>query len=359
MATNSRIVSIDVMKSFISNIMAKLDVNPSHAQCLAEVLVTGDYRGHFSHGLNRIELYIKDIQQGSCRKDGMPTILKETVATAWIDGNALLGPVVGKFCMELAIKKAKECGIGWVVAKGSNHFGIAGYYSMMALPHKLLGMSFTNASPLLAPTRSKEPFFGTNPISVSAPSSSKNDDFVLDMATSVVALGKVEIAHRKEEKIPNGWAIDKDGKTIDDPANYHALLPLGGPENSSGYKGYGLAALVEIFTSILGGSSVAPNVRNWTANHVEADLGQCFVAINPDCFAPGFDNRMTELANNLRSQKPADPDNPVLIHGDPERKHMQKCDHQGGIEYHINQIKMANKLAQQFEIEPLKTIDTD
>lgn len=96
-------------------------------------------------------------------------------------------------------------------------------------------MSFTNASPLLAPTRSKEPFFGTNPISVSAPSSSKNDDFVLDMATSVVALGKVEIAHRKEEKIPNGWAIDKDGKTIDDPANYHALLPLGGPENSSLY----------------------------------------------------------------------------------------------------------------------------
>lgn len=183
----------------------------------------------------------------------MPTILKETVATAWIDGNALLGPVVGKFCMELAIKKAKECGIGWVVAKGSNHFGIAGYYSMMALPHKLLvtyfqkiiflmklfsqkkGMSFTNASPLLAPTRSKEPFFGTNPISVSAPSSSKNDDFVLDMATSVVALGKVEIAHRKEEKIPYGWAIDKDGKTIDDPANYHALLPLGGPENSSLY----------------------------------------------------------------------------------------------------------------------------
>ena len=206
-------------------------------------------------------MYIKDIQQGTCKKDGIPKILKETSATAWVDGNALLGPVVGKFCMELAIKKAKESGVGWVVAKGSNHFGIAGYYSMMALSHKLLvnyrifilfnhfnqfyfinqtiifkkGMSFTNASPLLAPTRSTEAFFGTNPLSLSAPSSSKNDDFVLDMATSVVALGKVEIANRKEEKIPHGWVIDKNGKTSDDPANFHALLPLGGPEHSSLY----------------------------------------------------------------------------------------------------------------------------
>ncbi|KAH9422782.1 hypothetical protein DERP_008045 [Dermatophagoides pteronyssinus] len=357
MMANSRIVPVEVMKNFIKNIMIKLNVDPSHAENLADVLVTGDYRGHFSHGLNRIELYIKDIQQGTCKKDGIPKILKETSATAWVDGNALLGPVVGKFCMELAIKKAKESGVGWVVAKGSNHFGIAGYYSMMALSHKLLGMSFTNASPLLAPTRSTEAFFGTNPLSLSAPSSSKNDDFVLDMATSVVALGKVEIANRKEEKIPHGWVIDKNGKTSDDPANFHALLPLGGPEHSSGYKGYGLAALVEIFTSILGGSAMAPNVRSWSDNHTEANLGQCFIAINPDCFAPGFSDRMSELNHNLRTQKPADPDRPVLVHGDPERAHMQKCDQQGGIEYHINQIKMADKLAEQFEIEPLKTID--
>lgn len=132
-------------------------------------------------------------------------------------------------------------------------------------------MSFTNASPLVATTRGKQPFFGTNPLSLSAPANN-GDSFVLDMATSVVALGKVEIADRKGEDIPNNWAIDKEGKQITKPKDLGALLPLGGPESSSGYKGYGLAMMVEVFTAILSGSAVAPNVRKWTDNHTIANL---------------------------------------------------------------------------------------
>ncbi|KAI7685462.1 hypothetical protein SSS_10571 [Sarcoptes scabiei] len=136
--SHSKIIPIGVAKQFIERLMARLDVDQTHAKALAEVLVAGDYRGHFSHGLNRIEIYIKDIQENSCRKTGQPKILKETAATAWVDGQNLLGPVVGRFCMNLAIEKAKHCGVGWVCAKGSNHFGIAGYYSMMALEHRFL-----------------------------------------------------------------------------------------------------------------------------------------------------------------------------------------------------------------------------
>ena len=132
-------------------------------------------------------------------------------------------------------------------------------------------MSFTNASPLVATTRGKQPFFGTNPLSLAAPANG-GDGFVLDMATSVVALGKVEIADRKGEDIPNNWAIDKNGKQITKPKELGALLPLGGPETSSGYKGYGLAAMVEIFTGALSGSAVAPNVRKWSDNHTIANL---------------------------------------------------------------------------------------
>ncbi|KAI7685460.1 hypothetical protein SSS_10571 [Sarcoptes scabiei] len=217
-------------------------------------------------------------------------------------------------------------------------------------------MSFTNASPLMSVTRSKEPFFGTNPISLSAPSSAQNDDFVLDMATSVVALGKIEFASRKNESIPSDWVIDKNGHSTTDPNQFHALLPLGGPESSSGYKGYGLATLVEILTSILAGATSAPNVRKWTANSDEANLGQCFVAIDPNCFAPGFEDRMQTLNKNLRSQDPVVPSQPILVHGDPERSHMEKCQQLGGIEYHNNIIQMTERLAKKFQINPMESI---
>ncbi|CAI5441792.1 unnamed protein product [Caenorhabditis angaria] len=135
-------------------------------------------------------MYVRDVQKNVCKSDGTPIILSERAATAWVDGNNLLGPVVGNFCMDLAIKKAKEAGIGWVVAKGSNHYGIAGWYSLRALKQGLLGMSMTNTSPLCYPTRSAKPALGTNPISLAAPGVN-NDSFVLDMASTTVAIGKL------------------------------------------------------------------------------------------------------------------------------------------------------------------------
>ena len=201
-------------------------------------------------------------------------------------------------------------------------------------------MAFTNTSPIVTPTRGKSAFLGTNPLSLAAPGLGE-DNFVLDMATSVVAMGKVEIADRKEKSIPHGWAIDDNGNSTTDPKLFRALYPLGGAEESSGYKGYGLAVLVEIFTAVLSGSALAPNIRNWQAGSDDADLGFCFIAINPNVFAPGFSARMQSLLGDLRSQTPVEEEMPVLAAGDPERAHMQKCDRLGGIEYHENQIKMA------------------
>ncbi|CAG2103471.1 unnamed protein product, partial [Medioppia subpectinata] len=189
-------------------------------------------------GMFCMELAIKKAKQ--------PIILNESASTAWVDGNNLLGPVVGMFCMELAIKKAKQVGIGFVTVKGSNHYGIAGYYSLMALEHNLLGMSFTNATPIVVATRAQNPSIGTNPISLAAPGLN-GDSFVLDMATTAVAKGKLEIADRKHEQITEGWAIDQSGRPLKHFSNFHALLPLGGEENSSGYKGYGLSMMTEIF----------------------------------------------------------------------------------------------------------------
>ena len=143
-------------------------------------------------------MYINDLHKNCTNGNVIPEILKETPASAWVDGKNGLGAVVGNFCMDLAIKKAKEVGVGFVVAKGSNHYGIAGWYSMRAMQQGMIGMSMTNTSPLMSPTRSKEAALGTNPLSLAAPAQN-GDSFVLDMATTAVAVGKIEMQVRKGE----------------------------------------------------------------------------------------------------------------------------------------------------------------
>ncbi|XP_078076944.1 putative oxidoreductase YjmC [Mustelus asterias] len=351
------LVSRSDMHQFIESCMKAVGAKCSHAKALADVLVEGDYRGHYSHGLNRLELYVKDLKAGICAKGGEPIIEKSTVATALVNGSNLLGPVVGNFCMDLAIQKAKEVGIGWVAAYGSNHYGIAGFYSMQALKCGLIGMSCTNTSPLVVPTRAKECTLGTNPLSVAAPALN-DDSFVLDMATSAVALGKIEVQQRSKEKVPVGWGCDSSGKETTDPTQIltgGGLVPLGGSEATSGYKGYGLSLLVEVFCGMLTGSNYSKNIRRWKDTEKVANLGQCFVAINPGCFAPGFETRMSDLLKMHRTLEPSEPSLPVLIPGDPEALHMAECDRYDAIPYHVNVVDHMNSVAKELGVNLLPT----
>ncbi|KAM4601593.1 putative oxidoreductase YjmC [Polymixia lowei] len=353
------LISQAEVQSFVERCMTAVGTKPHHARSLAEVLVEGDRRGHYSHGLNRMDMYVKDIQSGICAKDGEPVVEKETAATALVDGGNLLGPVVGNFCMNLAIKKAKEVGIGWVVAHGSNHYGIAGYYAMQALKENMIGMSYTNTSPLVVPTRGKECTLGTNPLSVAAPAKD-GDSFVLDMATSAVALGKIELHDRRGDSIPEGWGCDPQGKLTTDPGRVlkgGGLVPIGGNEATGGYKGYGLGMMVEVFCGILAGAQYSRHVRTWKVTDREANLGQCFVAINPDNFAPGFNDRMSDLLSIQRGLDPAEPGRPVLAAGDPERENMARCEEMGGIPYHLNVVNFMNECAKKIGVNPLLPCD--
>jgi len=334
-----------------------------HASSLADVLVEADHRGHYSHGLNRLEMYVKDIRSGLTIHDMEPQVLTDKAATAWVEGNNLLGPVVGKFCMDLAIKKAKEAGIGFVVAKGSNHYGIAGWYSSRACNQGLLGLSMTNTSPVVVPTRAKEGTLGTNPITLAAPAQG-SDSFHLDMSTSTVAFGKVEIYNRRDEAIPDGWGCDKNGIQTHDPKEVlidGGLLPLGGLETTGGYKGYGLGMMVEVLCGILGGAHYGPNIRHGRqvkkSTGKIADLGQCFMAIDPSSFAPGFTDRMSDLMNTHRNLTPVAGGEAVLVPGDPEKKHIEMCTKRGGIPYHPNQITNAIEIAKGLGISPPTIID--
>ncbi|VDN52885.1 unnamed protein product [Dracunculus medinensis] len=317
----------------------------SHAKQLADVLVAADVRGHYSHGLNRLDMYMRDVEKKVCNGDGAPIILQERDASAWIDGNNLLGPVVGNYCIDIAVKKAKKAGVGFVVAKGSNHFGIAGWYSMRAMDQNCIGLAFTNTSPIMYPTRSSKAALGTNPLTIAA-KGMHGDSFVLDMATTSVAIGKVEIASRKNQTIPKTWGVSQDGHVSTDPQKIlkeGGLLPLGGTEIEGGYKGYGLAALVEIFCGILGGAHWGPNVRKWMSTADKADLGQCFIAIDPTAFAPNFSERLQKLMDTMRNL-PSNAGKNVLIAGDPEREHIELVKKLNGIPYHPKQIEYAVSL---------------
>lgn len=301
----TKLITITESKRFMVDCFKAVGTPQKHAELMAELLVAADYRGHFSHGMNRLEMYLNDIEQKSINGAAEPKLLKESPATAWVDGCNGLGAVVGRFCMDLAIQKAKTCGVGWVCANHSNHYGIAGWYTIYAEEQGFIGMSMTNTSPLMCPTRSRAAALGTNPISLAAPAND-GDSFVLDMATTAVAVGKIEFQRRKGEPLPSGWAQGPDGKvTTDAEVGFQTgcLMPLGGEEITSGYKGYGLGALVEILCGVSAGAKFGTQVRKWSlagSEGVEANLGQVFIAVDPECFAPGFKGRMSELNDILR-----------------------------------------------------------
>ncbi|KAL2093979.1 hypothetical protein ACEWY4_011291 [Coilia grayii] len=359
MSVTRCLVAQEEVQKFIEKCMLTVGTRASHARSLAEVLVEGDKRGHYSHGLNRMDLYIKEIKAGICAKDGEPVVERESAATALVDGRNLLGPVVGNFCMSLALRKARDVGIGWVVARGSNHYGIAGYYALQAVKENMIGMSFTNTSPLVVPTRAKECTLGTNPISVGAPAKD-GDSFVLDMATSAVALGKVELHDRSGLSIPEGWGCDAQGRLSTEPSQVlqgGGLVPVGGSETTGGYKGYGLGMMVEVFCGMLAGSQYSRHIRTWRVTDRAANLGQCFVAINPENFAPGFNDRMSDLLSLHRSLEPAEPEKPVLVPGDPERLHEEECRSLGGIPYHLSVVNYMNDVAKSIGVTSLLPAD--
>jgi len=244
---------------------------------------------------------------------------------------------------------------------GSNHFGIAGYYGLMAKEAGLVGISLTNTSPLQVPTRGKVCTLGTNPISVIAPAQG-GDYFALDMATSAVAIGKVEVQRRKGEELPSGWGCDVNGieaKDAEDVIVDGGLFPLGGPEISGGYKGYGLALMVEMFCGILSGAHWGPHIRKWQAPDETrtADLGQFFMALDPGVFGEGFSERLQLLMDYHRALEPIAGVDSVLVPGDPERLHETLCHDSGGIPYHEALIRDMGIFAEKIKVDPMETLD--
>jgi len=315
---------------FAKSVFLKLGCPDDEAELATKVLLSADLRGVDSHGVARLSGYIRLYQKN--RINPAPTIktVHETPSTAVVDGDSGLGLVVGPKSMELAIEKAKKYGTGWVSVRNSNHYGIAGYHSMMALDHDCIGISLTNASPLVSPTFSKERLLGTNPISVAIPTHNQ-PPFVADMATTTAANGKLEILQRKEQDAPYGWIQDNEGNVTTDANGVKeggSLLPLGGDKEHGSHKGYILGSVVDIFSAVLSGANYGPWVPPFVAflepdpNPVGKGIGHFFGAMRVDAFRPAeeFKHHMDNWISRFRSSETTKSQKRVIIPGDPERE---------------------------------------
>jgi len=325
------------LRDYTAAILRGAGMTTDGAGVAAAVLTTSDARGIESHGVARLPQYVKLIDAGVLDPTAAPTIERESAATALVDGRNGMGQVAGDVAMRLAIAKARDHDVGVVAVRNSNHFGIAGYYAMLALEHDLIGLALTNSSPLVAPTGGRRPMVGTNPIAVAVPTGDGRP-FVLDMATSTVPVGRLEVYARKGLPLRPGWAIDPAGdETLDAAAGRAgALLPLGGAAETGGYKGYGLGVLVDLLTGVLAGGLYGPLISGlWDAT-APSDLGHFFLALNPAAFGPvdDFQARARDLIQRLRAGDRAPGVDEILVAGEKERRAADDARRHGVRLYH-------------------------
>ena len=303
---------------FVADAFKKLAVPPQDAEIAANVLVMADLRGVDTHGVIRFNprsWYVKWLRDGEMTAVPSIRIVSETASSALMDGDRGIGMVIGHRAMELAIQKAKDSGVGIVAVRNSRHFGMSAYYAMRALPHDMIGIAMTNASRQVVPTFGRDAKFGTNPICFAAPAQ-KELPFVIDMATTTAAAGKLELAARRGASIPLGWALTEKSEPTSDPQiaqKARRLLPLGGTREGGSHKGYGLAILVEVLCGVLTGTLTALNQN-------QDPRGHFFAALRIDTFrsVAEFKSDMDRLIRELKSTAPIEGQDRVYVAGELE-----------------------------------------
>jgi L-2-hydroxycarboxylate dehydrogenase (NAD+) len=339
--TETTCIPVDVIQSFIVDVFTGLGVAEEEAAICADVLIASDLRGIESHGVGRLKYYYDRIKSGLHRTTTEIEVVKETETTALLDGHHGMGHVIAYRAMRMAMDKARRHGVGAVAVRNSTHFGIAGYYPLMAAREGLMGLTVTNARPSIAPTFATEPMLGTNPIAFAAPSD-MDYPFCFDAATSIIQRGKVETASRAEKPVPEGTVIDTEGRVMTDPGlilaglgkDTAALLPLGGAgEELAGYKGYGLAAMVEILCASLCGGRFMKDLLGFAKDGSPRPymLGHFFMAIDVEHFLPLEESRRItgDIVRALQAARKAPDQERIYVAGEKEHEAEQRVRAQG------------------------------
>lgn len=346
------------LERFCNDCFEKFGFTKDESKIISDVLLLSDLFGIESHGMQRLARYHKGIEKGLIKVNAKPEIVHETPVSAVIEGNDGMGQLIAHKAMTLAIEKAKTTGMAIVTVRNSNHFGIAGYYAKMACDAGLLGMAMTNSEAIMVPTFGRLAMLGSNPIAVAMPADPY--DFFFDASTTVVTRGKLEIYNKLGKPLPEGWALDKDGKGSSDAKDVLAnivakrgggIMPLGGEtEQLGGHKGYGYGMFCEIFSSILS--------MGITSNHTHTNGkgGTChgFMAVDPKIFgdADAIKEHLSTFLRELRESPKAEGATRIYTHG--EKEIIAKADRMAnGIDVNINTVAEMFEMCKYVGLNPV------
>jgi LDH2 family malate/lactate/ureidoglycolate dehydrogenase len=315
----ARRVMPEVLREQVDTILRSWGMPQEDVASAVEHLIYADLHGIDSHGCAMIEYYHRELRAGRLTMTPSIRVMREGPTTALLDGNRGLGHIAANRAMQIAIEKCRSMGLGAVSVTDSNHFGAAGSYALMAADSGFIGIAMTNtAQPAIVPTFGRRAMLGTNPIAFAAPAA-RNRPFLLDMATSTVSLGKLLTAWRNGNTLPEGWAVEERGRAITNARlayKHRRLTPLGSTREMGSHKGYGLAAMVEILSSLLAFNPAVGD--SWQERR---GIGHFFLALDPHRFRENgeFEANVDALQDSLRSTDRVNPEQPVLVAGDPER----------------------------------------
>ena len=322
--------SFDSLKSFCRSSYERVGVPAQEAEIVADLLVRSDLRGVETHGVTRLPIYIRRLQKGYVRKIGKLTVMKEKGPTVFLDGHGSMGHLTAYRTMQKAIAKAEEYGMGWASVKDSGHFGVAGLFPLMAVKKDFIGYVVSNSAPMMFPWGGRERIIGNNPLAYALPAD-QHQPVVLDFSLGIVSSGKLILSRKKGEKIPLGWAFDKNGLPTEDPYEGYegggSLAPVGG------HKGYGLVLIHEMLTAVLTGGKWTQNIRSLYEDDPSGIQGTChsFSALDPDCFIgrEEFKKNMDRYIQSIKGSSRASGGEEILVPGEPEFRTEQKLLQEG------------------------------
>jgi len=334
-------VPVNTLVPFMEDACVAMGAPREDARIIADVLITSDLWGVGSHGVAHLKMYHERMKAGLQLPATHLTVVKDTPTTAVMDGGNGMGMVIAYHAMQMAIDKARHHGLGAVAVCNSSHYGIAGYYAQMAVKQGMVGITFTNAHPSIAPTFGVEPLLGTNPIAVGVPTD-EPFPYLFDAATAIIPRGKIEVAARANKPIPEGWVIRQDGSPATDSSGLiaqmnsglAALLPLGGMgEALGGHKGYGLATMVEIFSAAFQNGTYLSGLHDTDAEGRPQFLriGHFFLAIDVERFVPLDDFKRTagNILRELRNSRKAPGQSAIYTAGEKEYYNAQRVQAEG------------------------------
>jgi len=353
------IVTEAALRAFMERVFAAEGFGEADAAKIADVLMLADLFAIESHGAQRMMYYHQNIAASSVNVGAKMEIVRETPVSALIDGHFAMGQLAAGFAMERAIKKAKQTGVGLVAVRNSSHFGIAGYYTLMAEKEGLAAFSMTNTGPIMVPTFGKEMILGTNPLAFCMPADPV--PFWFDASTTVVTLGKVEVYAKRGKEMPAGWTVGGDGRTCTDAKAMNAsilagemggILPLGGEgETHGGHKGYGLGVMVEALTGVLAQGLVCPEMSGAHGDHTS----HFFMAFDPALFGDSADirARMSAYLSMLRESEKAEGCTRIYTAGEKAFEAKVKRE-ANGIPVEENTLRELDEIARDLGITPLE-----